>query len=269
METRHITVGTGIANLYFRHPATLGVGAVAIDELSGGRFILGIGVNHPGMLGAIGITWRNPRDVLRETTEWLHKVFAGQTPPGIHTPFRAATHPIPIHFAGIALETAELSGEIADGLMCDLISKARYQEVVARVQRGAEKAGRSPQDIEVSVLLPTFLSEDLAAARAAARRFLQFYLSVPVYQKMLRRSGFIDEIDGMVQALPSGQQDAVDDFISDRLMDEICLVGARSRCRERLAELAASGVTYPVVAPQVVHGEPPAEVRRLLETFRG
>ena len=268
MATHHITVGTGIANLYVRHPATLGAGAVAIDELSDGRFILGIGVNHPGMLGSIGITWRNPREALRETTEWLHKVFAGETPPGIHTPFRAAAHPIPIHFAGIALETAELSGEIADGLMCYLISKARYQEVVARVQRGAEKAGRPVQDIEVSVLLPTFLSEDLAAARAAARRFLRFYLSVSVYQKMLQRSGFVAEIDGVIQAVSSGHQDDVDRFITDRLMDELCLVGPRSRCHERLAELAEAGVTYPVVAPQVVQGEAAAEVRRVLELFR-
>ena len=152
--------------------------------------------------------------------------------------------------------------------MCYLISKARYQEVVARVQRGAEKAGHPVQDIEVSVLLPTFLSEDLAAARAAARRFLRFYLSVSVYQKMLQRSGFAAEIDGVIQAVSSGHQDDVDRFITDRLMDELCLVGPRSRCHERLAELAEASVTYPVVAPQAVQGEAAAEVRRVLELFR-
>lgn len=268
VQTSHITVGTGIANLYFRHPATLGAGAVAIDELSDGRFILGIGVNHPGMMSALGLAWRNPREALREATEWLHKVFNGETPPGIHTPFRAAAHAIPIHFAGVALETAELSGEIADGLMCYLISKARYQEVVARLQRGVEKAGRSPEEVTVSVLIPAFLSEDLEMARAAARRFLRFYLTVSVYQKMFRRSGFGDEIEGMTQALANGNQAEADAYISDRLMDEVCLVGPRSRCHERLAELEEAGVTYPVVAPQVVQGETSEEFHRFLETFR-
>ncbi len=59
---------------------------MAIDELSGGRLVLGIGVNNPGMLASLEITSRHPRAALRETTDWLRKVFAGNTPPGIRTP---------------------------------------------------------------------------------------------------------------------------------------------------------------------------------------
>jgi alkanesulfonate monooxygenase SsuD/methylene tetrahydromethanopterin reductase-like flavin-dependent oxidoreductase (luciferase family) len=267
LATQRITIGTGIANLYLRHPALLGAGAVAIDELSGGRLILGIGVNNARMIGALGMTWRDPRVALRETTDWLRRVFAGDTPSGIRKPFRPAQHPIPIHLAGVALETAELAGEIADGLMCYLATKARFKQVVGRLQRGAQQSGRTPQAVTISLLIPTFLSEDLGAAREAARRFLSLYASIPLYTTMFRRSGFPAEVEDITQALARGDQAGVAASISDRLMDELCLVGPRSRCQEQLAACREAGVDYPIVAPQAVQQDHDTAVRHLLETF--
>jgi alkanesulfonate monooxygenase SsuD/methylene tetrahydromethanopterin reductase-like flavin-dependent oxidoreductase (luciferase family) len=267
LATQRITVGTGIANLYLRHPALLGAGAVAIDELSGGRLILGIGVNHARLIETLGLTWRDPRQALRETTAWLRQVFAGATPPGIHTPFRPAQHTIPIHLAGVALETAELAGEIADGLMLYLASKGRFQELVGRLQRGIQRANRTSHPLTVSLLIPTFLSEDFSAARQAARRFLTLYASIPLYTTMFRRSGFLPEVENITQALDRGDQAGVTAAISDRLMDAVCLVGPRSRCREQLAAFREAGVQYPIVAPQAVQEEHAAAVQRFLETF--
>jgi alkanesulfonate monooxygenase SsuD/methylene tetrahydromethanopterin reductase-like flavin-dependent oxidoreductase (luciferase family) len=266
LGTQRITVGTGIANLYFRHPATLGAGAVAIDELSDGRFILGIGASNPGMIGSLGLTWRDPRVALRETTEWLRQVFAGKTPPGIRTPFRPAQHSIPIHWAGVALETAELAGELADGLMAYIAPKERFTQLVARMQRGAQRAGRQPQAITVSLLIPTFLAEDLDAARAAARRFLAFYAAMPLYATMFRRSGFQEDMEKAERAARSDAQASVA-AISDRLADAVCLIGPPSRCQERLAAWREAGLAYPILAPQAVQEEPPTAVRRLIEAF--
>jgi alkanesulfonate monooxygenase SsuD/methylene tetrahydromethanopterin reductase-like flavin-dependent oxidoreductase (luciferase family) len=268
MRTRRITVGTNIANLYLRHPATLGAGAVAIAELSRGRLVLGIGVNNPGMLASLGITSRPPRAALRETTEWLRQVFAGHTPPSIHTPFRPAPYPIPLHFAGVALETAELAGEIADGLMCYLASAPRLQQATARMQRGAQQAGRDPQLLTVSLLIPTFLSDDLPAARAAARQFLAFYASLPVYANMFRRSGFAQEMESISQALARGEPpQAIAACISDQFMDAVCLVGPLSRCQEHLAALREAGLSYPLLAPQAIKEDPAAAVQHFLEIF--
>lgn len=267
LATQRVTVATGIANIYLRHPASLGAGAKAIAELSGGRLVLGLGVNNARMVSALGYTWRDPREVLRETTTLLRTIFAGETPPGFHTPVPPAPHPIPIHLAGVALETAELAGEIADGLMLYLTSAERYQHVVARLQQGAQRAGRGSQEITVTVLIPTFLAADLAVARAAARRFLTFYASVPLYRKMFQRSGFEAEVAGLDQALQHGDQAAVARAISDRLLDAICLVGPVSRCQERLAALRAAGMSYPVLAPLPVQEEPAAAAQRLITAF--
>lgn len=267
--TRRITVGTGIANLYLRHPALLGAGAVAIDELSGGRLILGIGVNNARAVRALGIAWRDPREALRDTTVWLRQVFAGEAPEGIRAALRPARHPIPIHLAGIALETADLAGEIADGLMLYLASKARFRQLANGMQEGARRAGRRSQEVTVSLLIPTFLSDDLSAARKAARRFLTLYVAMPHYTKMFRRSGFETEAEEVTEALERGDQAAVAAAVSDRLMDEVCLVGPLSRCREQLAAFHEAGVAYPILAPQAVQEEQPdAAARRFLTSFR-
>jgi alkanesulfonate monooxygenase SsuD/methylene tetrahydromethanopterin reductase-like flavin-dependent oxidoreductase (luciferase family) len=267
LATRRITVATGIVNVYLRHPALLGAGAKAIAELSGGRLILGLGVNNARLISALGLTWGDPRDVLRQTTNGLRKIFAGEAPPGVHTPLQPAAYPIPIHLAGVALETAELAGEIADGLMLYLASAERYQRVVACMQRGAQQAGRSAQDVLVTLLIPTFLSQDLNAARDAARRFLTFYASVPLYTKMFQRSGFDAEVAAITRAVQQEDHAGIAAAISDRLLDAVCLVGPRSRCQEQLAALRAAGVDYPVLAPQAVQEEPFTAAQRLIEAF--
>ena len=264
LATRHITVGPGIANVYFRHPAFLGAGALAIDELSGGRLILGIGVGQEHAVKPLGIAWREPRAVLRETTDMLRKVFAGDRLPGASRPFQPARRPIPIHLAGLALETAELAGEIADGLMLYVATPDRYRAAVERMARGAAKAGRRAEDVSVSLLIPTFLSDDHAAAREAARRFLANYLPIPFYNNAFRRSGFTAEIEAFNDAMVRGNRQEAAARLSDRLMDAVCLIGPPSRCRERLAAFREAGVAYPILAAQTVD-EPFAEgVRRVL-----
>ena len=267
--TRRVTVGTGIANLYLRHPALLGAGAVAIDEISGGRLILGIGVNNARAVRALGIAWRDPSEALRDTTAWLRRVFAGEAPEGIRATLRPAQHFIPIHLAGIALETADLAGEIADGLMLYLASRAHFRELVDRMEKGAARVGRQPQEITVSLLIPTFLSEDLGAAREAARRFLTPYAGMPHYARMFRRSGFVQEAEAVAEALVRRDPSAITAAVSDRLMDGVCLVGPLSRCKERLAAFREAGLTYPILAPQALQKEQPGSaVRRFLTTFR-
>ena len=268
VATHRIIVGTGIANLYLRHPAMLGASAVAIDDLSDGRFILGIGVNNPALIGALGLAWRDPREALRDTTHWLRQVFAGDTAPGMRGPFRGAQHPIPIHLAGVALETAILAGEIADGLMCYLAAPERFTQSVTRAQQGARQANRQLQEVTVSLLIPTFMADDLDAAWQAARQFLSFYAALPLYTKMFRRSGFQAEMDGIAQAQAQHNQAAIPACISERLIDAVCLVGPPSRCQERLAAFREAGVSYPVLAPQAVQTEHATAIRHFVERFQ-
>ncbi len=267
LATSRIAIGSGIANVHLRHPALLGASAVAVDELSGGRLILGLGTNNETMIRGLGLPWREPRVALRETTDWIRRVFAGQASPGIHVAFRAARRPIPIHFGGVALETAALAGEIADGLMLYLATPARARQIVDRMADAARRAGRAPGAMQVTLLVPTFLSDRLDEAREAARVFLSRYAPRSLYARMFRRSGFDAEVDAMTAALARGDSAGVQAAITDRMLDEVLLVGPMARCRERLAAFHEAGIDYPLLAPQPVEEAAETAGMRVLTAF--
>lgn len=249
--TSRITIGTGIANVYLRHPVMLGIAATAIDEMSAGRLVLGLGPNNEAMITRAGLSWRDPRQALRETTDTVRAVFAGTGPPGLR-PVRPAAHKIPIHWAAMALETCEAAGRHADGLMLYLCAPPRYQRAVDRMRRGALAAQRDPADVGVSVLVPAFVHDDLPAARQAAREFLVHYAAMPHYAKPFEASGFAAEMAGVRAALAAGDGAGAMAALSDRLLDAVLLVGPPGRCRERLTALREAGVEWVLLGPQRV-----------------
>lgn len=262
-RTSRIAIGTGIANVYLRHPVMLGIAAAAIAELSGGRLILGLGPNNAEMITRAGLAWRDPRAALRETTATLRSVFAGNGMPGLR-PVAPAAHPIPVHWAAMALETCEAAGAHADGLMLYLCTRDRYRRAVARMARGAEAAGRRRADVAPSLLIPVFVHDELAVARQAAREFLVHYAGMSHYAKTFAASGFAAEMDGVREALASGAPAAAMAALSDRLLDEVLLVGPPARCREQLAAFREAGVEWASLGPQRVGGEDLAAQARLV-----
>jgi alkanesulfonate monooxygenase SsuD/methylene tetrahydromethanopterin reductase-like flavin-dependent oxidoreductase (luciferase family) len=264
-RTSRITVGTGIANIYLRHPVMLGIAAASIDELSGGRLVLGLGPNNAEMITRAGLSWRDPRQALRETTEKLREVFAGQGLPGLR-PLAPAAHRIPIHWAAMALETCEAAGAHADGLMLYLCSRERYRRAVERMRRGAEAAGRNPADIAVSALIPAFVHDRLPAARQAAREFLVHYAGMPHYARAFEASGFTAEMKGVRDARAAGDGPGAMAALSDRLLDDVLLVGPAARCREQLRAFREAGVEWATLGPQRVGEEDLAAQARTVVT---
>ena len=249
--TSRITIGTGIANVFLRHPVMLGIAATAIDEMSGGRLVLGLGPNNEAMIVRAGLAWRDPRQALRETTDAVRAVFAGQGVPGLR-PVRPAARKIPVHWAAMALETCEAAGRHADGLMLYLCAPERYRAAVDRMRRGAIAANRDPAEVSVSVLVPAFVDDDLTTARHAAREFLVHYAGMRHYAKAFAASGFATEMAAVREALGAGNHGGAMAGLSDRLLDSVLLVGPPARCRERLAALRDAGVTWALLGPQRV-----------------
>lgn len=240
--TSTIRLGTGIANIHLRHPGMLAVAASAVCDLSNGRLILGLGPNNRSGTEKAGLPWRDPRVALLEITAQLRESFAGTG--GRCGP---APHPIPIPWAAVAMETAELAGTHADGAMLYLATPERIAKVRDRFRSGAEAAGRSPDQLEFSLLLPTFIDDDLEVARDAARSFLRPYASMAHYHKLFRSSGFDDP-----------------DSLPDSLLDAVLLVGDQARARDRIAELASLGLTHLDLAPLPVAGRTIAQSAEVL-----
>ncbi len=270
LATKRIQVGTWIANIYLRHPALAGASAVAIDELSDGRLILGLGVSHRPLLDALDIEMKEARTYFREYIGTVKKVMAGGPPKeGMSLQFRPAAHKIPIYLGALALETVELAGEVADGAMLYLCTPDRVREAIGRLERGAEKAGRSPDTIETTLGIPVYLSDDIEAARAEARKNLAFAGGLPFYNRLFYRSGFAQEADALSQALAKDNRAAAVAAISDEMADAMCLIGSAPRCRERLQAFCEAGVQLPILVPNPVKEDFDSAIRKTLETFVG
>ena len=231
--TRTIKVGSWIANIYLRHSYLCAKHAALIADATGGRMILGLGVSHQPINQALGIAMPSPVTTLRgyagEVAGWLRG-----DGPATHLPQQAASHPVPIYLAALASANVELAGEFADGVMPFLWSAERIARSRTWAARGRAKSpGRGR--LEMTLGLPTYIGDDMAALMATARANLGLYTTLPFFQHLLRISGFTAEAE-------KAEQGAGGDALSDRFLREVCLIGPIARCRERLAEFFLASI---------------------------
>ncbi len=123
---------------------------------------------------------------------------------------------------------------------------------------------RNPADITVSLLIPTFVHDDLLTARQAARAFLVHYAGMPHYAKVFEASGFAVEMLGVREGLAAGEPSDAMAALSDRLLDDVLLVGPPARCREHLNAFREAGVEWAALGPQRVGGRDLADQARVV-----
>ena len=114
--TRRIQVGTWIANIYLRHPYVCAQGAALISDATGGRFILGLGVSHQPVNGALGLGMPDPPAALRQYVTEVRGWLRGEGP-ATHLPQRPADPPVPVYVSALTSRIVEMGGELADGIM--------------------------------------------------------------------------------------------------------------------------------------------------------
>jgi alkanesulfonate monooxygenase SsuD/methylene tetrahydromethanopterin reductase-like flavin-dependent oxidoreductase (luciferase family) len=259
--TSKVKVGTWIANIYLRHPALCAQTAVAIDDISKGRLILGLGVSHrPIVEGVYKEQMDKPREFLRQYITTIRDIASGKGFPGAPMQPRAATYKVPIYVGALALGTVELCGEMADGAMLYLCPRSRMPRVMAAIEKGAAKTGRSASSVDITTGLPTCISDDQKAAQETAKRNLAFYGGLPFYSKLFQSSGFVKEAEALAKGNAEG--------VTDKMAEELSLIGSPSRCREQLAAFRAAGIQLPIIVPVPVGNQTPTQaIRKAIETF--
>jgi 5,10-methylenetetrahydromethanopterin reductase len=260
MSTSRIKLGTAISNIYLRHPMLLAHEAAAVQEFTGGRFILGLGTGHREGNSALGIEMGEPLAKMRETVKTLRSLLdGGRTGPRV-------TRRLPIYLAGVSRPMVRLAGEIGDGVIFNFFPPARVREAVGELADGARKAGRDPKEVEAALFATAFISDDIEAARRPARKLLSRYGALRFYGNMIARSGFQKEIDAIRAAgRDSGAAVAA---VSDAMIDATLLVGPESRIRDRLRELTAPGIGTAIVFTNPVNEDRPSAVRRAIRALK-
>jgi probable F420-dependent oxidoreductase len=254
--TERARLGTGVTSIFARTPAAMAQVAATVDELSGGRMVLGLGVSHQVTVEHwYGGRITKPVTQMREYVGAVRAILRGEPPPEgefFSTRFQfmgyEARADLPIYVAALSPNMLRLAGEVADGVMLWLCAPHYVREVVVpSVREGRERAGKTLDGFDVVAAVPAALTDDRASALASMRAELVPYCSLPFYRAMLERSGFGDELAAFDDGMAAGDTERAKGAISDRMLDALAGIGDGDAVRGAVERYRDAGATSPCV----------------------
>lgn len=267
LSTETIPVGLGITSPYMRHPTIQASEAAAIDELSGGRFIMGLGV------GKVGVEYleydlkvHTPVKMHRESIEIFRKVISGEafsykgdlfesTMPAVDRKARGLRTEIPMYMGATGPAMQALAGKLADGLLLPgLTSPGFVRYAREKFAKGCAKVGRKlPADFPLGGVILASVSRDGAKAKDAARGYTATYVINKIRNikndVILSSSGLPDETwEPFRKAIAEGTEDHVTHLVDDEMMRKFTVIaGTPEECTELLQQLVDAGLNLPLM----------------------
>ena len=263
--TDTIKVGSGVVDCWTRNPARLASVFSTLDDLAPGRIILGIGAWWDPLASKVGIERARPLTVMREVVEAVRELLANETVTyhgehvhldGVELDYvhqERRPKDVPIYIGATGMQMMELTGEIADGVVLNYLVSPDYNaRAMEHLAAGAERAGRSVDDIDRPQLVVCSVDEDRQAALDGARLLVTQYLGQQPH--IMKASGvpesLLDEI-GEVLTWPAthDQVVAASALVPDDIVQMICAAGSPDEVRAKVAEYVAAGCTCPILYP--------------------
>jgi probable F420-dependent oxidoreductase len=246
-RTERVLLGTQIAVAFARNPMTVAVQANDIQLLSGGRFVLGLGSQiKPHITKRYSMEWSHPAPRMREFVLAVRAIWEAWETSGqldfrgdfythtLMTPFfdpGPNPHGMPeIMLAAVGPKMTEAAGEVADGMFCHGFSTERYvrEATLPALERGAEKAGRSLDDFEISapsMIVAADSEEELQAGTEMVRSQIGFYGSTPAYRPVLELHGWGELQDDLNALTKRGAWDQIGSVIDDEVLHTFAIIG--------------------------------------------
>lgn len=272
-QTQHIKLGTAIMQMPGRSPAMTAMTAMTLDQLSGGRFLLGLGLSGPQVAeGWHGVAYGKPLGKTREYVEICRKIFKreealvhegehygvpyrGEDATGLGKPLKSILHSrpdIPIYLASIGPKNVTLTAEIADGWLPFIFSPRHYDSVYkTQIDEGFAKAGggKGIHNFDIAPSISVIIDDDLENAYNRVKPLLALYIGgmgakdKNFYNDLAKRYGYEEAADTIQDLYLSGKKGEAIAAVPDALVDDVALVGSKARIKERLAIWRESPIT--------------------------
>jgi F420-dependent oxidoreductase-like protein len=260
VSTKRIKLGTGIVNVFSRTPALIAMSAATLDEMSGGRFILGIGTSGAKVIeGFHGRPFTKPLTQVRDVVKVVRAMLSGRklSEAGAeladYRPFRLEVKPVradvPIYVAALKQKAIESIGECADGWMPAFWPYERLEEGRAWVAAGAARAGRDPKAI-VTAPFTTVIPLGLEAGGQMAKQLISFYIGGmgDYYIELLSRFGFGEECKRIADLYADKTTRAqAADAVPQRMIEALTIAGDPQACIDEIRRRRGFGLDVPLL----------------------
>jgi F420-dependent oxidoreductase-like protein len=271
-NTEKAKIASGIFQMPARTPAMTAMTAATLDNISGGRMVLGLGISGPQVVeGWHGQPFDKPLKRTREYVAVVRKALARETltydgefyalprPGGPGKPLKLIIKPvqerIPIYLAAIGPKNSALAFEIAEGWLPTIFSPDHFEVFRPSLEEGAAKAGRTVADVDIAPMTSLAIREDLEEARNYMRPYLALYIGgmgsrdKNFYNQLVTRYGYGDAAREIQDLYLSGKQSEAMAKVPGELIDKVSLCGPKEAVRERLDVYREAGVGTLLVSP--------------------
>jgi F420-dependent oxidoreductase-like protein len=260
VTTKRIKLGTGIVNVYSRSPGLLAMHTATLDEISEGRFILGVGTSGQRVIeGFHGRPFQKPLTQVRDVIRVVRTLLAGGklsdagAELAAYRPFKLEMTPVradvPIYVAALKQKAIESIGELADGWIPTFWPYERLVEGREWIAAGAARAGRDPAKI-VTAPFTTVLPLGLDAGSMMARKIIAFYIGGmgDYYIELLSRFGFEDDCKRVAELYQNRETRAqAAEAVPERMIEALTISGDPQACIEELKRRRSFGIDLPIL----------------------
>jgi len=255
LNTNRIKLGTGVTNPYTRNIAITASSIGAINEISGGRAVLGIGPGDKATFDAMGIAWEQPLTTIKESVSALRGLLEGKklSQDGQRVKIRGAKLAFnagKIYLGAQGPKMLELAGEISDGVLINASHPKDFEFAVKQIAAGAKKAGRDPKSVDVGAYACFSIDKDANKAKDAAKIVVAFIVAGSPDEVLQRHSINVDAKANIGAAIGKGDFGTVMKLVTDDMMNAFSICGTPDQCKEKVEALKKIGVT------QIVAGSP-------------
>jgi probable F420-dependent oxidoreductase len=251
-----LELGVAVVPAQTRSAFVLGMTAISLAELTGGRFTLGIGASSEVIVGRwAGQPFDKPLTAVRETVEALRPVLAGERSTlegervtiGGYKPHAAPPGGrVPLVLGALNPRSCRMVGELGvDGVALNQLAPHHVPQVLAEVATGA--GGALPDGFRVVARLFCAVTDDVPAVRELVKAVFAPYIATSVYNRFYRWMGYDQEAQAVLDV--AGDRPAMAAAVTDRVVDDLFCLGTAEQVAGRIAAYCDAGVTVPVVAP--------------------
>jgi probable F420-dependent oxidoreductase len=267
-------IGTAVVPAQTRTAMVHAMAAMTLSQLTGGHFVLGIGLSSPNIVRDWGgQPYDKPLIRLREHIEVLRKALAGErvdydgeTLKVKRFKLGGAPHGrVPIYLGALNEQSLRMAGALCDGVILNMVPEKALPQILGAVRAGAEAAGRNPGQIEVVSRLHVVMVDDAAAGRALVRNVFGAYAATPGYNRCFEWIGFEREAREIRERFAKGDRAGVAAAVSDELCEAMAVIGNAETVRRRIRAYAEQGVDVCVINPIA----DPRGVMQVIETIAG